>query len=306
MSKKILVVYYSQTGQLSKVLHSMMKPLEESNEVDVTWLALQPGENFGFPWSFWKFFDAFPESVYGNPTLNKPFMIENMKNFDLIVIGYQPWFLSPSLPISAFMQSHEAKTILQNKPVVTVVGCRNMWIEAHKDMQKLMDVCGGKLIDNIVLSDQSGPLESFITTPRWMLTGKRESFWGLSSAGICDADIEACGRFGEAIGKGLREDREKKYYPLCQNLGAVCVDPRFIASEKIGKRSFRIWGKLVLLFGMRGSNFRKPILGIYILFLITLIVTVVPVNMVLQRVIRRVFKEKMDKIIRQIETPSGR
>lgn len=306
MTKKVLVVYYSQTGQLKNVLYSMMQALEISTEVDVTWLALQPSENFAFPWSFWKFFDAFPESVYGEPPLNEPFELNNKEDFDLIIVGYQPWFLSPSLPMTAFMQSPEAAILLQNKPVITVVGCRNMWIEAHKDMMSLLQKCEAILIDNIVLSDQSGPLESFITTPRWMLTGKRESFLGLSSAGISDMDIEACGRFGEAIVKGLRENKEKEYLPLCQNLGAVCVDPRFIASEKIGKRSFRIWGKLVRLFGVRGSGVRKPILGIYILFLITLIITVVPINMALQMIIHRVFKGKMDKIITQIEIPSGR
>jgi len=283
-----------------------MKPLEASSEVEVTWLALQSTESFVFPWSFWRFFDAFPESVYGKPLPNKPFVLENIEGFDLIIIGYQPWFLSPSLPISAFMQSDEAKTILQNKPVVTVVGCRNMWIEAHKDMQKLINDCAGSLIDNIVLSDQSGPLESFITTPRWMLTGKQDSFLGLSRAGLSTNDIEACGRFGEAIDKGLKKDKDKERLPLCQNLGAVHVDPRFIASEKIGKRSFRIWGKLVLAFGERGSWIRRPILAVYVLFLILLIVSVVPVNMGLQMIIRRVFKGKMDKMIAQIEIPSGR
>jgi hypothetical protein len=306
MSKRVLVVYYSQTGQLQNVLRSMMKPLEISSEFEVTWLGLQSTENFVFPWSFWKFFDAFPESVYGKPPSNKPFIIENKEDFDVVIIGYQPWFLSPSLPITAFMQSQEAKVVLKNKSVVTVIGCRNMWIEAHKDMKVLLQKCQATLIDNIVLRDQSGPLESFITTPRWMLTGKRDSFLGLSRAGILEKDIEACERFGEAIAQGLREDKENTHLPLCQNLGAVCVDPRFIASEKIGKRSFRIWGKLVLAFGKRGSWTRRPILAVYVLFLILLIVSVVPINMGLQMIIRRVFKGKMDKMIAQIEIPSGR
>jgi len=306
MSKKVLVVYYSQTGQLANILHSIMEPLESSTEVDVAWLALQSTENFGFPWSFWKFFDTFPELVYGEAPPNEPFEIEAMERFDLIVLGYQPWFLSPSMPITAFMQSPQARIILANKPIVSVIGCRNMWIQAHEDMKKLINHCGGRIIDNIVLSDQSGPLESFITTPRWMLTGKHDAFWGLSRAGISDVHIAGCHRFGVAIANGLHQDKEKRYESVCQGLGAVYADPRFFASEKIGKRSFRIWGKLVRAFGERGSWSRRPILGIYVVFLVTLIVSVVPINMALGVVVRRVFKGKIDKIVREIEAPSGR
>ncbi|HEX5710770.1 MAG TPA: dialkylresorcinol condensing enzyme, partial [Sulfuricurvum sp.] len=216
------------------------------------------------------------------------------------------WFLSPSLPMSAFMKSDQAKIILKNKPVITVIACRNMWIEGQKTMKELVSSCQARLMDNVVLSDQSGPLESFITTPRWMLTGKRDSFFGLSPAGISSDVIEKSLRFGEAIVSGLLRDAEVKNEPMLRGLGAVHVDARFIASEKIGKRSFRIWGRLVRVFGKRGSWTRRPVLGIYVLFLIALIVSVVPLNMALQSIVRRLFKGKMDKIIRSIEGPSGR
>lgn len=306
MSKRVLVVYYSQTTQLENVLKTMLRPLMESETIELTMAPLSSGETFSFPWSFWKFFDAFPESVYCDPLPNLPLNLPNPENFDLIILGYQPWFLSPSLPICAFMKSDYAKTILKNKPVITVIGCRNMWIEGQKAMKELIAECGGQLIDNVVLSDQSGPLESFITTPRWMLTGARDPFWGLSAAGISDEVIARSERFGKAMVQGLLRDAELKREPMLCGLGAVCVDPRFIASEKIGKRSFRIWGKLIRAFGKRGSWIRRPILGLYILFLLALIISVVPLNMAVQSIIRRLFKGKMDKLIRSIEAPSGR
>jgi len=306
MSKRVLVIYYSQSGQLENVLTTMLQPLKDNNAVELTILSLHPSEEFAFPWSFWKFFDAFPESVYCDGLPNLPFEMRDPENFDLIILGYQPWFLSPSLPMSVFMKSDQAKVILKNKPVITVIACRNMWIEAQKTMKELLLSCDASLVDNVVLSDQSGPLESFITTPRWMLTGKRESFWGLSAAGISSDVIEKSVRFGEAIVKGLARDAEVKNEPMLSGLEAVCVDPRFIASEKIGKRSFRIWGKLIRLFGKRGSWSRRPVLGLYVLFLIALILSVVPLNMALQSTIRRLFKGKIDKIIQSIEAPSGK
>lgn len=306
MIKRVLAIYYSQTGQLESVINTITEPLREQNGIELTVLRLQSSENFTFPWSFFRFFDAFPESVYGDAPPNIPFVLPDASSYDLIILGYQPWFLSPSLPMRAFIQSEQAREILKGKPVITVVACRNMWIEAQKTMQEHLVSCEATLIDNVVLSDQSGPLESFITTPRWMLTGKKEPFFGFSAAGISDEAIQKSRRFGEAIVKGLEEDRVSKHESLLKNMGAVRADPRFIASEKIGKRSFRIWGKWVRAFGKRGSWHRRPILLLYVIFLIALIVSIVPINMAIQRIIRCLFKGKMDRIIKIIEAPSGR
>ncbi len=304
--KRVLVLYYSQTGQLENLLHTMLSPLQEDPATELTYKRLVSSETFGFPWNFFRFFDAFPETVYLDPPKNVPLALEDPASYDLVILGYQPWFLSPSMPMSAFMLSHEAQTILCGKPVVTVVGCRNMWIEAHKTMQGLIDACGARLIDNVVLTDQSGPMESFVTTPRWMLTGKKEPFWGFSPAGISPEAIARSRRFGERLVQKLHEDAERQNAPMLDRLGAVVADARFVASEKIAKRSFRIWGGLIRLFGKRGSALRRPVLAVYVAFLITLIVTVVPLNMALQAVIRRLFKAKTDRMLQTIEAPSGR
>ncbi|MDD5358938.1 MAG: dialkylresorcinol condensing enzyme [Sulfurovaceae bacterium] len=305
MKKRVLVLHYSQTGQLTNVLENMIAPLKSAKNIEVVMTKIESTENFSFPWSFFKFFDAFPETVYLDGPRNKSLDIANI-DFDLIIIGYQPWFLSPSMPMSSFMKSDEAKIILKDKPVITVIGCRNMWIEAQKTMKELIEKCDSRLIDNVVLTDQSGPLESFVTTPRWMLTGKKDAFYGLSPAGINAQDIKKSSRFGERILEKLNANAEKKDEPMLTNLGAVKADDRFVFSEKIAKRSFRIWGKLIRLFGKRGAIARRPIVVIYVAFLFTLIITVVPINMMVQTLLRRVFKEKNDKILIEIEKPSGR
>lgn len=306
MSKRVLVIYYSQTGQLENVLETMLSPLENDEAIELSMMKLQSSEIFEFPWSFFRFFDCFPETVYLDPPKNLPLEIADPEGYDLIILGYQPWFLSPSMPMSAFILSDQAKMVLKDKPVMTVIGCRNMWIEAQKTMKDLIAACGGRLIDNVVLSDQSGPMESFITTPRWMLTGNKDPFMGLSAAGIDPDNIEQSRRFGEALVLKLYNNAEKKSEPMLKGLGAVFADARFVASEKIAKRSFRIWGKLIRLFGPRGSWLRRPVIVVYVIFLITLIVTVVPINMVLQAIVRRLFKEKSDKVLQKIEAPSGR
>ena len=59
--KKILVVYYSQTGQLKRIVDSILSPVE--SQVEITYEELKPVPAFPFPWNGMPFFQAFPESV---------------------------------------------------------------------------------------------------------------------------------------------------------------------------------------------------------------------------------------------------
>jgi hypothetical protein len=44
------------------------------------------------------------------------------KKYDLIIFGYQVWYLTPSIPIISFLKSGYAENILKDTPVVTVSG----------------------------------------------------------------------------------------------------------------------------------------------------------------------------------------
>lgn len=134
--------------------------------------------------------DCFPESVYLDPPCEIE-DIEDSNDYDLVIISYQVWFLSPSIPITSFLKSKYAKEKLKDKPVITVIACRNMWVMAQEKMKSLLFDVNAKLIDNIVLIDQGSSLSTFITTPRWMLTGRRNAFWKIfPKAGVSKEDIK--------------------------------------------------------------------------------------------------------------------
>ncbi|AFL69533.1 hypothetical protein [Sulfurospirillum barnesii] len=302
--KKILVVSYSQSGQLNEVLHSMLAPLSEAKCYEIVHRTIKPIKAYPFPWDFWTFMGVFPEAVALEPCAIEPFEAdENV--YDVVILAYQVWFLSPSIPITAFLKSAYAKEKLANVPVITVIGCRNMWIMAQEKVKMLLNEIGAKLIDNIVLVDQGSSLATFITTPRWMLTGKKEAFWGLPKAGISEAEIERASRFGRAIHQGLQNDEEKRFKPLCKGLGAVNVDEKLIRSEKIGTRSFTIWGKLIRAFSKQGELKRHAFIWLYTLFLVAMIITVVPLNMLIQTLYRKINKTAVEKEKAFYELPSG-
>lgn len=301
--KKILIISYSQSGQLSEVLTSLSSPLRTEN-IEVISKNIKPKKAYPYPWSFFEFMDCFPESVYLEPCEIEE--IEDSNEYDLIILSYQVWFLSPSIPITSFLKSKYAKEKFKNKPVITVIGCRNMWIMAQEKVKKLLNQLDANLIDNIVLTDQGSSLATFITTPRWMLTGKKDSLWGIfPKAGISDHEIKNASRFGFAIQEALGQDLEKENKSICSGLKAVSVDEKLIKSEQIGTKSFMIWGKLIRKIGKAGDLKRRPFVALYTLFLILMIITVVPLNMIIQTIIRKINKNKIQKQKAFYEMPSG-
>jgi hypothetical protein len=303
--KRILVIYYSQTGQLTKIARSMLAPLEASDNVELVWQNIEPVKPYPYPWGFFSFLEAFPESALLVPPAIQPVSFDPDRDFDLVIIAYQVWFLSPSLPITAFMRSAAAR-VLKNKPVITVIGCRNMWLSAQEKMKKLLAEQNARLIDNVVLVDQGPAWATFITTPRWLLTGKRNGFWGIfPPAGISEADIVAADRFGHALKAALPQINAGIDQPLLTGLKAVKVAPALIAGEKIGNRSFTIWGTLLRAAGEAGTLRRRVLLLVYLVFLVAIILTVLPVSALLRALLRALFPAKLDAEVTRLELPSG-
>ncbi len=56
------------------------------------------------------FFNTFPETVHLTPPPIEPLPFQH-EIYDLVIIAYSVWFLSPSQPITAFLQSEQAKSV---------------------------------------------------------------------------------------------------------------------------------------------------------------------------------------------------
>ena len=118
--KRILVLYYSQSGQQLSILQSLTKPLVEAGHV-IHIEEIQPVEKYPFPWSAYQFFNAFPETFHQRPLPLKPLSPKAFDSYDLIIVGYQPWFLTPSRPVSSFLQSDEGKRILRLQNTIALI-----------------------------------------------------------------------------------------------------------------------------------------------------------------------------------------
>jgi hypothetical protein len=300
----ILVLHYSQTGQLTRVLRSIVGPLENISDVSIDWRELKPVRPYPFPWRFLSFFDAFPESVYLDPPPVEQAGLRTDRKYDLVVLGYQVWFLAPAQPVVAFLKSPEAR-LLDGVKVITVVGCRNMWATAHQSMLKLLDDVGAHLVDNVVLTDEGPMWATFITTPWWLLTGNKGPLLGIfPAAGISEDGIRRAARFGRALKDALPKIAASAAGPYLRGLQAAKVQPLTLLGERIGHRSFRIWGWLVRAAGQPGSMARKPILLVYVCFLVFMILTVLPFTATAAAVSARLSR-RVKNAAAALEMPSG-
>lgn len=302
--KKVLVIYYSQTGQLKRVLESFTAKLPD-DEIQVDMRAIKPKSKYPFPWPFYTFFDEFPEAVQMDGCEIEE--LEDLEeDYDLIILGYTVWYMSPSIPITAFMQSDQAKNIFKHKPVVTVIACRDMWVLAQEKMKGLLQRVDARLSDHVALTDQSGAVLSLVTLPMWMLTGNKKYFSALPQAGITQENIDNCVRFGERLNSALKEDKEKEPEAMLKNLAAVSVNAKLIATEKIAHRSFLVWTKIIKWSGKKYSFGRKVTITVYFAFLVLLLLTVVPLNILARKILNTFQKEKLEAMEAQYELPSGK
>jgi hypothetical protein len=195
MRPKILAIYYTQSGQAKEVAETFFSNMD----ADLTFYEIKPIVPFPFPWSTFSFFNAFPETFIQKPVALNLENFPKNETFDLIVLVYQPWFLTPSLPISSFLQTDISKNFLKGKNIVTFSCSRNMWLGAQEKVKVHLKNSDAKLVGNIAVVDNSPNLKSVITILRWMLTGKRSPFLIFQKAGIQDEDVAKTALYGEIV-----------------------------------------------------------------------------------------------------------
>jgi hypothetical protein len=271
MSKKILVVYYSQTGQLAQILYSFLVPFKAAR-YSIETVIIQPEKQYDFPWTTDSFFAEMPGSVKGAVTPLLPFSFKQT-SYDLVIFAWQPWFLSPSIPATSVLKNAAFKAVIKDTPVVTVIGARNMWLNANERVKELLKNAGAKLVGNIVLTDRHQNYISGVTILYWMLTGKKDRKWGIfPKPGVSDEDIDGASEFGEIVNDHLvLNNFATLQQKLIEQKGIeVHWDLMFI--EARAAKLFNMWANLISKKKNRG-----PWLVLFKYYLLIALFVVAPV-----------------------------
>ncbi len=290
---KILVLYFTQSGQLRAIIDSVLKDINGYAAID--FVAIQPQTPYPFPWTPHRFFDTMPETVehLPPPILPLPAYVHE-KEYDLVILGYQPWFLNPSQPITAFLQSDDAK-ILQHKPVLTIIGSRNMWLHAQEKVKEYLLQHKANLVGNLVFFDTNSNIISTLTVIRWSFKGQKEASGWLPAAGVQDKDIQAASRFGKLILASLQEKNLHQLHEQMMLQDAVILNPGLVLLEQRGIKNFRFWSKFIREKGGPGDPHRKGRVLLFQRLLIVAIFFLSPISAVSAFIKLQLHKKKLEK-----------
>lgn len=281
--KNILVIYFSQSGQLQEIAQSICGPMLADPEINVDFYEIKMVHSFPFPWTGSAFFNTFPETFQQIPEEihpPSPSLFEN--EYDLVLFHYQVWYLSPSIPINSFLKSSYAMPLLRGRPIVTVSGTRNMWAKAQDKVKMQIVSNGGVLVGNIALTDRHPNLISVITIVDWLFSGvKKKAFGIFPMPGVSEDEIKSSAKFGRIIIPYLKNGNfEKLQNELVEN-GAVKFRFFLVSMDQKANRMFAIWSKLIL----KNPKRRKILVNMFKYYVILALYVLSPIVFVIELIL---------------------
>lgn len=290
---RIAVLFYSQSGQLKQILESMTAVFSPASKVD--FLEIKPVNVFPFPWTAFDFFDKMPECVQEDGCEVTLEGYDSSVNYDLIIFGYQPWFLSPSMPTTGFLKTDVAKRLFSGKKVVTVIGARNMWLNAQEKVKSRLLSLDAILVGNITFVDTTPNIISTITVIRWAFTGKKEATRWLPQAGIQPAEMSKTSEFGMILDGAIKSEDFNNLHKTLRSNGAVFINPQLILLEHTGITQFRKWAASIKALGPPGDIRRKPLVKKFWQTLFVGIFFLSPLNRLISKVKIAINAQKLKK-----------
>jgi len=199
---KVLVLWWSQSGQLERCMRAFCEPLEGAGW-ELTYARVEPAVAYPFPWNVSAFFGQFPET-FREEGVDIEFAPPE-GDFDLVITASQVWFLKPSPPFQRLLRDHPR--LFEGRRVLTLVACRNMWIRGWGRLAQRIREAGGVITDRVVAVHSGSVLASYFTTLAWMLTGKRDALKPLGKAEIAARTVAEVGELGKRFAAGEHVDQ---------------------------------------------------------------------------------------------------
>lgn len=251
MDKKVLAIYYSQSGQMTDIINSFTAPIAAAGAtVEIVRVKLE--SDYPFPWTDARFYSVMPDCVQEVPAQLEPFDLKE-KKYDLVILGYQPWFLWPSIPSNSILNHADIKGVLQGTPVVTISEARNMWLNAYERVRQKLRDAGANLVGNIALVDKHPNAISFITIFHWMLGGKKDRYLNIfPKPGVSDEDIANTGVYGQTVSKRLVLNDWKGLQDELLEQKAVAIKYQLMLLETTAVPTYTKWVDLIVSKQNRG------------------------------------------------------
>jgi menaquinone-dependent protoporphyrinogen IX oxidase len=210
---RILLLYYSYTGQSHKVLEAAGEVLRsrgcDVREAEIKFTDHRYAEKFSrFPMR-----RVWPDmlSVLGAQKRNETGEIQTPDtvregDYDLILIGSPTWWDNVSMPLRSFLKSDEARKVLSGKPFAVFVVCRQFWRENLQAVRELAEEQGGRYVDEIHFTYPGDNLRSMLSLTSYLGSGEyRQKYLGLRipPTNVQPEQLEQTRTFAARLADGL-------------------------------------------------------------------------------------------------------
>lgn len=206
---RVLLLYYSYTGQSQKVLEAAGEVFRERGyevtKAPIEFTDPRYAERFSrFPMrKVWpEFLGMLPaQTLQRTGDIRTPDAVRT-GDYDLICIGSPTWWSTVSMPLRSFLKSHEARNLLDGKRFAVFVVCRRKWRGNLTAVRKLAEKKGGRYVDGIHFTYPGGELPSILSLTSYLGSGKyKDRYLGvkLPPTNISDEQIEESRRFAGRI-----------------------------------------------------------------------------------------------------------
>lgn len=206
---RVLLLYYSYTGQSQKVLEAAGEVFE-ARGYDVTTAPIEftdrrYAERFSrFPMrSVWpEFLGMLPaQTLQRTGDIRTPDAVRT-GDYDLICIGSPTWWSTVSMPLRTFLKSHEARNLLDGKRFAVFVVCRKKWRGNLTGVRKLAEKKGARYVDGIHFTYPGSELPSMLSLTSYLGSGEyKDRYLGikLPPTNISAEQLEETRRFAARV-----------------------------------------------------------------------------------------------------------
>jgi menaquinone-dependent protoporphyrinogen IX oxidase len=184
---RVLLLYYSYTGQSLKVLEAAGEVFRERGcevqKAEIEFTDPQYAERFSrFPMRHvWPDMISVLRAQKRGETgeIRTPDTLRD-GDYDLICIGSPTWWQTVSMPMRSFLKSDEARKLLSGTPFAVFVVCRQYWRENSTAVRELAEQQGGQYVDEIHFTYPGDPLRSMLSLTSYLGSGEyRDRYLGI-------------------------------------------------------------------------------------------------------------------------------
>jgi menaquinone-dependent protoporphyrinogen IX oxidase len=185
--RRVLLLYYSYTGQSSRVLEAAGETFRERGcEVHKAPIEFTD-QRFSKRFSRFPMRHVWPDMLSvlraqkrrTTGEIRTPDAVRN-GDYDLICIGSPTWWDSVSMPMRSFLKSDEARNVLDGKPFAVFVVCRQYWRQNLTEVRRLAEQQGGRYVDGIHFTYPGDPLRSLLSLTSYLGSGEyRDRYLGV-------------------------------------------------------------------------------------------------------------------------------